>query len=65
MPPSWGVRGAPASGSGWPDLGLRHVEPPLDTGEDEQFLLHPARLHTDPASIWMRRVVLEIGRGLA
>lgn len=48
-----------------PDLGLRRLDPPLDTGEDEQFLLHPTRLHTDPASVWMRRLVLEIGRGVA
>jgi len=47
------------------DLGLRRIEPPLDTGHDEQDLLHPARLHTDPASIWIRRLVLEIGRGQA
>jgi len=47
------------------DLGLRRLEPPLDTGHDEQDLLHPARLHTDPASIWLRRLVLEIGRGQA
>jgi hypothetical protein len=44
------------------DLGLRRLDPPLDTGHDEQDLLHPARLHTDPASIWLRRLVLEIGR---
>jgi DNA-binding transcriptional LysR family regulator len=47
-----------------PDLGLRRIEPPLDTGEDEQFLLHPTRVHADPASMWIRRLVLEIGRGL-
>jgi hypothetical protein len=47
------------------DLGLRRVEPPLDTGHDEQDLLHPARLHTDPASIWLRGLVLEIGCGQA
>jgi DNA-binding transcriptional LysR family regulator len=47
------------------DLGLRRLDPPLDTGHDEQDLLHPARLHTDPASIWLRRLVLEIGRGQA
>jgi DNA-binding transcriptional LysR family regulator len=47
------------------DLGLRRLEPPLDTGHDEQDLLHPARLHTDPASMWLRRLVLEIGRGQA
>lgn len=47
------------------DLGLRRLDPPLDTGHDEQDLLHPARLHTDPVSIWLRRLVLEIGRGQA
>jgi len=48
-----------------PDLGLVRIAPPLDTGEDEQFLLHPTRLHADPASTWIRRLVLEIGRDLA
>lgn len=47
------------------DMGLRRVEPPLDTGHDEQDLLHPARLNADPASIWIRNLVLEIGRGQA
>jgi DNA-binding transcriptional LysR family regulator len=47
------------------DFGLRQIDPPLDTGHDEQDLLHPTRLHADPASIWMRRLVLEVGRDQA
>lgn len=47
------------------DLGLRRVEPPLDTGHDEQDLLHPTRLHADPASIWLRGIVLDVARGQA
>lgn len=47
-----------------PDLGLVRVEPPLDTGQDEQFLLHPARLVADPASIWIRRLVLDVARAV-
>lgn len=47
-----------------PDLGLVRVEPPLDTGHDEQFLLHPARLVADPASIWIRRLVMEVARAV-
>lgn len=48
-----------------PDLGLVAVGPPLDTGRDEQFLAYPARLAADPASRWIRRLMLEIGRAAA
>lgn len=48
-----------------PDLGLVRVEPPLDTGYDEQFLLHPARLVADPASTWIRRLVMDVARAVA
>ena len=47
-----------------PEMGLVRVEPPLDTGHDEQFLLHPARLVADPASIWIRRLVLDVARAV-
>jgi DNA-binding transcriptional LysR family regulator len=48
-----------------PEMGLVRVAPPLDTGHDEQFLLHPARLVADPASIWIRCLVLEVARAIA
>jgi DNA-binding transcriptional LysR family regulator len=41
-------------------LGLVLIRPPLDPSIDEQFLFHPARLHSDPGSIWLRTVVLDV-----
>jgi len=46
-------------------LGLVLLRPPLDPGIDEQFLFHPTRLDADPASIWLRGLVLEVGKSLA
>jgi DNA-binding transcriptional LysR family regulator len=45
-------------------LALALVSPPLDPGIDEQFMFHPARAQVDPGSIWLRRLVSEIARGL-
>lgn len=45
-------------------LGLVTVTPPLDPGLDEQFLFYPTRAQVDPGSIWLRNLVLQIGRGL-
>jgi DNA-binding transcriptional LysR family regulator len=45
-------------------LGLALLRPPLDPGIDEQFLFHPTRLDADPASIWLRGLVLQVGKGL-
>jgi DNA-binding transcriptional LysR family regulator len=45
-------------------LSLMAVSPPLDPGIDEQYLFHPTRAQLDPGSIWLRQLVLEIGRGL-
>jgi DNA-binding transcriptional LysR family regulator len=45
-------------------LSLAAVSPPVDPGIDEQFMFHPTRAHVDPASIWLRGLVAEIGRGL-
>lgn len=45
-------------------LGLRLVEPPLDPGIDEQSLYYPVRAELDPASIWLRRCILDVGREL-
>jgi DNA-binding transcriptional LysR family regulator len=42
---------------------LLMVRPPLDPGIDQQFLFYPTRAQVDPASIWLRSVIIEIGRG--
>ncbi|SDR11472.1 transcriptional regulator, LysR family [Rhizobiales bacterium GAS191] len=44
--------------------GLIAVPPPVDPGIDEQFMFHPTRAQVDPASIWLRGLIAEIGRGL-
>jgi DNA-binding transcriptional LysR family regulator len=45
-------------------LGLRTMRMPLDAGTFDEYLLHPARTHSDPGSAWFRGVVKEIGDGL-
>jgi DNA-binding transcriptional LysR family regulator len=45
-------------------LSLKAVTPPLDPGIDEQHLFYPTRAQFDPGSIWLRRLMLETGRGL-
>ena len=45
-------------------LSLVTVTPPLDPGIDEQFLFYPTRAQMDPGSLWLRRLMLETGRGL-
>ena len=45
-------------------LSLTVIEPPLDPGIDEQYMFYPTRAQMDPASIWLRRLVLETGREL-
>ncbi|MCP3471984.1 LysR family transcriptional regulator [Bradyrhizobium sp. CCGUVB1N3] len=45
-------------------LTLATVTPPLDPGIDEQFMFYPTRAQMDPGSIWLRRLMLETGRGL-
>jgi DNA-binding transcriptional LysR family regulator len=45
-------------------LDLVTVDPPLDPGQDEQFMFHPTRAQRDAGSIWLRSIVLEIGRAL-
>jgi hypothetical protein len=46
-------------------LSLQTVTPPLDPGIDEQHMFYPTRAQFDPGSIWLRRLMLETGRGLA
>jgi DNA-binding transcriptional LysR family regulator len=45
-------------------LSLISVTPPLDPGIDEQFMFYPTRAQMDPASIWLRKLMLETGREL-
>src|ERR1700709_2502287 len=45
-------------------LSLISVAPPLDPGVDEQFMFTPTRAQFDPGSIWLRKLMLETGRGL-
>lgn len=45
-------------------LSLSIVTPPLDPGSYEEFMFHPTRAQVDPGSIWLRQLVLAIGRGL-
>jgi DNA-binding transcriptional LysR family regulator len=45
-------------------LSLAAIEPPLDPGIDELYMFYPTRAQMDPASIWLRRLVLETGREL-
>ena len=45
-------------------LSLVAIEPPLDPGVDEQYMFYPTRAQMDPASIWLRRLMLETGKEL-
>jgi DNA-binding transcriptional LysR family regulator len=45
-------------------LSLMAVTPPLDPGIDEQFMFYPTRAQFDPGSIWLRNLMLGIGREL-
>ena len=43
-------------------LSLSTIAPPLDPGIDEQFMFYPTRAQMDPGSIWLRNIMLGIGR---
>src|ERR1700716_1205484 len=43
-------------------LSLATVTPPFDPGIDEQFMFYPTRAQMDPGSIWLRALMLGIGR---
>jgi DNA-binding transcriptional LysR family regulator len=45
-------------------LSLTAIAPPLDPGIDEQFMFTPTRAQMDPGSIWLRKLMLDVGRGL-
>jgi DNA-binding transcriptional LysR family regulator len=46
-------------------LSLVTIAPPVDPGTDEQFMFYPTRAQMDPGSIWLRSIMLEIGREMA
>ena len=43
-------------------LSLAAITPPLDPGIDEQYMFYPTRAQMDPGSIWLRNIMLGIGR---
>jgi DNA-binding transcriptional LysR family regulator len=43
-------------------LSLAAITPPLDPGIDEQFMFYPTRAQMDPGSVWLRNIMLGIGR---
>jgi DNA-binding transcriptional LysR family regulator len=45
-------------------LSLGTIAPPLDPGIDEQHMFTPTRAQMDPGSIWLRSLMLRIGREL-
>ena len=45
-------------------LSLAIVQPPLDPGPYHEFLFYPRRRERDEAALWLREVVLAIGRGV-
>lgn len=45
-----------------PHLGLERSAFPIDPGEDQQLIFYPARSAQEPASIWLRTIVLEAGK---
>src|SRR5712675_860507 len=45
-------------------LSLTSIPPPFDPGIDEQFMFYPTRAQMDPGSIWLRTLMLGIGRDM-
>jgi DNA-binding transcriptional LysR family regulator len=43
-------------------LSLTAIAPPLDPGIDEQYMFYPTRAQMDPGSVWLRNLLLGIGR---
>lgn len=44
-------------------LGLATCPPPVDPGEDQQFLFYPVRSARDPGSIWLRNHIQSVSAG--
>jgi DNA-binding transcriptional LysR family regulator len=40
------------------------MDVPLDAGTFEEYLLHPARTHTDPGCVWLRNLIKEVATSL-
>jgi DNA-binding transcriptional LysR family regulator len=45
-------------------LSLILLPPPIDPEEYDEYLFHPRRTGQDPAGIWLRNLILEIGDGV-
>lgn len=45
-------------------LKLKAMAVPLDVGSFDEYLLHPARTHTDAGCVWLRSLLKDIGRQL-
>jgi DNA-binding transcriptional LysR family regulator len=45
-------------------LSLATVPPPVDPGQYHEYLFHPIRAAQDPATTWLRKLVLQIGDNL-
>jgi DNA-binding transcriptional LysR family regulator len=45
-------------------LGVVATEVPLDAGSFEEYLLHPARTHSDPGCAWLRNLIKEVATSL-
>jgi len=45
-------------------LSLALLRPPIDPGEYQEYLFYPHRAFQDAASIWLRKLALEIGKQL-
>jgi DNA-binding transcriptional LysR family regulator len=43
-------------------LALATITPPLDPGIDEQYLFTPTTAQMDPGAIWLRKLMLQIGK---
>ena len=43
---------------------LALLDPPVEPGEYQEYLFYPERALRDPASVWLREFVLEIGHHL-
>jgi DNA-binding transcriptional LysR family regulator len=43
-------------------LNLVTQEVPLDVGTFDEYLLHPARTHTDPGCMWLRGLIRSLGK---
>jgi DNA-binding transcriptional LysR family regulator len=46
-------------------LSLAVLPPPIDPGEYQEYLFHPRRAAQDPASIWLLKLMREVGKHLS